>query len=552
MKRWILLASVLTVICPLAFSQAIGIFDGQVSIGDDNFQGSASFANGTYDVVGSGHDLWGSSDGCYFVYKAVTGPFLLTTEVNWEKSGPRDGDEWKKAGLMARDAVDAPEDPSNIHATGIIIRSQGSNLEHRLEYNGRSDDVEVQEKRADETNFIQMQRIGNTFTMLRGLTDGTFRVIGSTEVPNMPEKILVGLVVTSHDATTMERAFFTNVSLELLGAALTLTRTIPQYKIEAGSSVTGISLGLAVETGKTTDATVTEKVPAGFTASNLKPTKGTAEVSADGIITWTIPGATGADAKLTYDLASPKTAVGVVSFSGSAKSGSNLFSGGGNWELTIIPQKSNGYGLFTKSEDFFDNETVPGDAGYDPNTGTYVVVGTGDDIWNNLDDFHFLYREVSGKVSLKADCQLFVGQGHTEWVKIGPMVRDDADAASAHGMSMIRTWGRDFGPQWRDAFAEASGEDQNLNVPGGTVEGRQKGTIEITRDGTKIGFYYYDAATGKRVETLVHDVVDMTDPIYVGFAVTSHSLGNYSTGVFTNVLLTVNDKPVAVSEWSLY
>ncbi len=551
MKRWILFTSIVLLVSPLAFSQAVGIFEGQVSIGDDNGAGSAAFANGVYDIVGSGNDIWGSSDGCYYVYSVVTGPFLITAEVNWEMSGPRDGDEWKKAGLMARDSVDYPDDPSATHATGIIIRSQGSNLERRLDYSGGSQDIEVQEKRSDETNVIQLMRTGNVFTMLRGLTDGTFRVIGSTEVP-MADKILVGLVVTSHDTSTTERAFFKNVTLQLLGASVTVTRTIPSYKVEAGSSLTGIGLGLEVETGKTTDATVTEKVPAGFTVSNLKASVGTANATADGVITWTVPGAAGTGASLTYDVATPAAAVGVKSFSGTARSGSSDFATGGNWEVTVVPPKSNGLGIFTQSEDIFSSETVAGDAGYDPNTGTYVVIGTGNDIWGAEDNFHFLYIEVSGKVSLKANCQLFVGGGDTEDTKIGPMVRDEIDPSSSHGLSLIRSWGRDFGPQWRDSFAGESGEDQNLNVPGGTVEGRQNGTIEITRDGTAIGFYYYDAATGKRVETLVHEVAEMTDPIYVGLAVTSHNTGNYSTGVFTNVVLTVNDKPVPVVDWALY
>ena len=310
MKRIMLLVSIMAVTVPLVFSQAIGIFEGQASIGTDNGLGIATYssANSTYDVVASGADIWGSADGCYFVYKKITGPFVLTGEVNWEKSGPRDGDEWKKAGFMARDGDNPADDPSSPHITGIIIRSQGSNLEHRLEYSGSSDDVEVQEKRADETNVIQLMRVGNTFTMLRGLQDGSFHTIGSTEHPDMPAAVWAGLTVTSHDVNTTERAYFKNVTLKSLSVGVTLTRTIPEYRTGAGSAVSGISLGLAVETGKTTDVTITEKAPAGFTVSNIKPSIGKAEVSADGAITWIITGAAGSDAKLTYDAAVPKSA----------------------------------------------------------------------------------------------------------------------------------------------------------------------------------------------------------------------------------------------------
>ena len=121
-RKTVLCAIFVAALVPWVHAQAIGIFENQVSVGTDAGAGSATFANSVYDVVGSGNDIWDSADGFYFVYKTVTGPFIITGEVNWERSGPRDGKEWKKAGFMARNTADAPDDPS-----GELPDSGGSN-----------------------------------------------------------------------------------------------------------------------------------------------------------------------------------------------------------------------------------------------------------------------------------------------------------------------------------------------------------------------------------------------------------------------------------------
>ena len=232
--------------------------------------------------------------------------------------------------------------------------------------------------------------------------------------------------------------------------------------------------------------------------------------------------------------------------------GTEVYSCGGNYELTVIPPIANGFGPFTKSEDIFFDETVPGDAGYDPAAKMFTVTGTGSDIGGTADNFRFVCLEVSGKVTLKANVQLYVGTGHTEWAKAGLMIRDSLEVDSAYGLAMIRSWGRDFGPQWRDYAGNSTASNDGINVPGGTEAGRQNGIIEITRDGTNVGFYYYDASTGKQTETLIQEIPDLTDPIYAGLAVTSRTTGQSSTGIFTDVLLTVNAKPVPVQDWCIY
>jgi hypothetical protein len=225
MKKWSLFAGIVFCLTPLVFSQPLGIFTGQVSVGDDAWSGQASFANDTYEILGSGNDIWGQgqTDGFYFVYKTVTGDFIATCDAVWGEpeipGADPQGDYWKKIGWMARDSVDDPEDAGAAHASALIIRDLYSNLVARLEYEGESFDIFFvdSEDRGDKTSTIQLKREGNTFTMFRGLTDGSFIDRGSVEI-EMAETILVGLVVTSHDTNAIERGLFSNVSIKPLTA----------------------------------------------------------------------------------------------------------------------------------------------------------------------------------------------------------------------------------------------------------------------------------------------------------------------------------------------
>ncbi|MBC7628260.1 MAG: hypothetical protein H7254_13320, partial [Ferruginibacter sp.] len=76
---------------------------------------------------------------------------------------------------------------------------------------------------------------------------------------------------------------------------------------------------------------------------------------------------------------------------------------------------------------------LAGTAGYDTSTQTYNLSGAGSNIWFNRDEFHFLYKKITGDFILTADFD-FTGDtahaaGHR---KIGWMIREslDEDAAS--------------------------------------------------------------------------------------------------------------------------
>ncbi len=567
-KSFVLVFGLMLCVSPMSFSQYIfedaplGDFTNQASYGNDWADPEYnSYADGAYEVLGSGSDIWDAADNFFFVYKEVEGSFIMTADVAWGDQeipggGPVDGNEWKKMGLMARE--DAESNGSR-HAFALLRRDLLGVLDYRAEADAASLDVSQIAKAAGQTDTIQLVRSGDTFSMFRGTETGEFVSLGSTTIVDMADTLFVGLAVTAHDTANLERAFFSNVTIEAISVGATITRKTDNIAIDIGDSV-AVEVAVEIEKGKTADVTVKEVVPEGWPLSNLSVSPGAAELVGN-VITWSIPGATGAEAKMTYDLASPAGFIGAGAFVGSVDTGSDVFPTGGPISVSTIPPAGSDLGLFDAHEDIFDTEEnlgVEGDARYDAVSGTYVVMGSGRDIWDAADSCHFLYKEVSADEDayLKANVVLENGSSSSTWAKAGLMVRDELWTDAAMGFAMIRSDGRDYSPQWRNenGAAAAWGEDATL-VYGGTDEGQQNGVIEIAKVGDSVIFSYYDASTGEKVEALnTQDIIlgNADNKYLIGCVVTAHEAGSVSIGTFTDVQLTIGAPPVAVSEWSLF
>jgi len=553
-------------LCPSTYAQFIeeiplGIFTHQASYGNDwGMFDLNKFSNGTYEVLGSGSDIWGNSDNFMFVYKEITGSFIMSADLKWGDQdtpggGPTAGNEWKKMGLMIREDAEA-------NGSRHLFAMLRNDLQ--ADFQGRADAADGSSaefpaliaKAADDIDTVQLIRSGSAFSMNRKKADGSWKSIGTKTIADFANTAYVGLAVTAHDTNNLERGFFSNVTISQIKIGASVARSIPQQTIDTGQSVTGVKLTITVEAGKTGDAKVTEKVPAGWTASNVNASKGTASVEADGSIVWNVPGATGSDAVLTYDVKSTsKIETGV--FSGKLIIEGNEFIIGGNSAVNVLPPATS-LGVFEKHEDIYNTEATlgaKGDARYDPSTGTYIVLGSGHDIWDAQDDFHFLYVAATGDCSIKANVKLDAGSSSSTWAKAGLMLRDDVTADSPHAFSMIRLTGRDFAPQWRDGWgAGGNWEGDAALVYGGTGAGQQSGTVglEYTAADNMVKFTYWDAVTNEKVVWRQMDSIDFAEVNYLGLCVTSHEAGSISKGTFTSLSMTYNGKTVGIDEWSLY
>ncbi len=156
-------------------------------------------------------------------------------------------------------------------------------------------------------------------------------------------------------------------------------------------------------------------------------------------------------------------------------------------------------------------------------SGTFTVTGSGADIWNTADAFHYVYQSWTGDGQIVA--RVVTQQNTDAWAKAAVMIRQDSSAGSAHAM-MIVTPGNGTDFEWR---AAAGGFTTHTFGPAATAPY----WIAVVRTGgTLTGYVSPDGATWTRVDA---EPVALTDPVYIGLAVTSHNNAVTSTATFDNV-----------------
>jgi TolB protein len=95
-----------------------------------------------------------------------------------------------------------------------------------------------------------------------------------------------------------------------------------------------------------------------------------------------------------------------------------------------LTQTTNDLGIFTNAGSV--GETPPGcNVHYDAAKGEYRITGGGANMWSTTDAFYFVWKQMSGDVSLTADVQ-WVGTSAVEHRKAAVMIRESLDAGSAY------------------------------------------------------------------------------------------------------------------------
>jgi LRR adjacent protein len=294
----------------------------------------------------------------------------------------------------------------------------------------------------------------------------------------------------------------------------TVTRSFDKEIIGPAETLT-ISLNASLENAKDTE--IVETLPTGWTAQNISD----GGAFADGKITWNLSAFSGSKT-LTYEAITPDTPGADIEFAGLVDSAIMVL---GNYTISFIEA----VGEFENHIDI-GSVAVVGSAEFD--NGSYILMGSGDDVWGSADGCHFAYIELSGSFSIQAK-DIFANpyDSSSEWVKAGLMIRNNLTPGSANGFAVIRS-DQAFRPQWRntqDAGSTAGGDDQF--VDGGVHEGN----IEIVRIGSSLMFYYISSDTGQRTYHSTQVIEGLSDPVYVGFAVTSHENGAISSGEFLDL-----------------
>ena len=165
--------------------------------------------------------------------------------------------------------------------------------------------------------------------------------------------------------------------------------------------------------------------------------------------------------------------------------------------------------------------------------GVFTVVGSGRDIWNLTDEFHYVYQPLDGDGEIVAQ---IVSQEHTNWwAKAGVMIRETLDADARHAFIAGTPDGSNrvtrSAFQWRTSTGGASHSTHD-NSP----DPSDPYWVRLVRSGdTFTGYWGTDGTGWTLVDTTT---VVMTNTVYVGLAVTSHNDGTLCTVEFDDVSVT--------------
>jgi TolB protein len=179
------------------------------------------------------------------------------------------------------------------------------------------------------------------------------------------------------------------------------------------------------------------------------------------------------------------------------------------------------FGIFTHSDDIGD-PPLKGAGEFDASTGQYKITGSGADIWGRADQFHYVWREMSGNFAVSATTK-FLTDG-IEHRKAVIMLRKSLDNDSPFVQLAIHGDGMPA-VQFRSTKAD---DTNTVDFP---IEGPGTWKLKLVRQGTTITVWI--AKDSAPLRELGHTTNQLGSPILVG--VSSHTQQATNTVLFSDV-----------------
>jgi len=335
----------LTVIAATNFSS--GWLDSD--IGNVGLTGSASFANGTFTVNGSGQQIYGTADSFNFAYQILSGDGSIVARVTSSSLTSA------TPSVLIRDSLN----PSAMSAALGYYQSTAY-LNYRATTGGSSSQASAAV--GSLPYWLKVSRSGSSVSAYTSADGVNWAPVGTTLTINMGQNVYIGLGVYTGNTSTLATATFDNVSVN--------STAVPAPVISSVSATTG-SVGSQVVISGT-----------GFGAAQgnslvmLNGTATTISSWSNSSITVTIPaGAT--SGPLAVLVAPSMNASNPISFM-----------------VTAQPLPA----------PWLDQDVgqvgIAGSATYA--NGIFTVKGAGQQIYGTVDSFHFVYQALSGDGSIVA------------------------------------------------------------------------------------------------------------------------------------------------------
>jgi dipeptidyl aminopeptidase/acylaminoacyl peptidase len=195
----------------LAATQPLGIFEGHQDVGTVLHAGSAEYdaTRNAYTVSGSGENMWFGIDDFHFVWKKLSGDVALAADIVFVGTT---GNAHRKAVLMIRQSLDG-----NSAAADIAVHGNGlTSLQFR---DAAGFDTHEIESNISAPKTVRLEKRGDFFYAFVTGKDGKVQPAGAATKLALTGDFYVGIGVCAHDKDVVERAVFSNISLQQLSPA---------------------------------------------------------------------------------------------------------------------------------------------------------------------------------------------------------------------------------------------------------------------------------------------------------------------------------------------
>ena len=173
-------------------------------IGSVGVPGSLSVGADAWTLRASGADIWDTTDGFHFGYRALSGDGSIVARV----SDVLHTHEWAKAGLMMRSGLS----PGAAHGFILLTPdgSRGVAFQRRTVAGGVS--THTDGGYASGPVWLKLARAGDTLIASRSADGSSWTEVGRDTIP-MGTTIYVGVAATSHEHSLLGSATFESVVL---------------------------------------------------------------------------------------------------------------------------------------------------------------------------------------------------------------------------------------------------------------------------------------------------------------------------------------------------
>jgi len=455
-------------------------------VGGTGIAGNVSYNDGAFRISGSGHDVWERSDAFHFVYQTLSGDGTITARV----SAVQTTHSWAKAGVMIREALTA----DSRYTAAFVTASAGLIAQNRSSTGGTTTGAPGPWGIA-APYWVRLVRSGGTVAALASSNGTAWVQIAEFAAPT--GALQIGLAVTSHDNALLNTSVFDQIQVTMGDSSPPPTPAAPGPLIATATSSSRIDLSW-------TDNSTSEQ---GFKIERSSGGSSFVQIATVAANTTSyINSGLAAATAYSYRIR--------AAFSTSDSAYSNTAS--------AVTHSAASPATWTEA----DVGSVGLVGSHTITDGTFTVRGSGADIWNTTDGFHFVYRTLTGDGAIEA--QVVSLTTTHPWAKAGVMIRDTL-AANSPNIATLLTAASGVHVQHR---ATPGATTTSIAGPWGTTA---PSWIRLVRTGnTVVGSGSPDGSTWTTIAT--HTVA--TPTVYIGLAVTSHDNAQLTTATFNQVRMT--------------